>query len=82
MNHYGNLGALAFRVVAVLIFGIGVTGLIYWLPTVSQMVASSPRYADASVRLVSSIDYTGGGVILFLLSKLLGRFVSKGLQAD
>ena len=82
MSHYGNLGTLAFRVVAVLIFGIGVTGLIYWLPTVSQMAASSPRYADASVRLVSSIDYSGGGVILFLLSKLLGRFVSKGLKAD
>ncbi|MCF7855736.1 MAG: hypothetical protein K9N51_13125 [Candidatus Pacebacteria bacterium] len=80
MSHYGNLGALAFRILAVIAFFIGISGLLYWIPTVSRLAETAPRYADAYARAGSSVFYTFGGIVLFFLGRPLGRLVSWGLE--
>jgi hypothetical protein len=76
MNHYQKLAALGFRLIGIVIFGLGVMWFIFWgLRLFSQN--DSPAENQSGVVFWSAVFYTGFGVALFLLSRLFGKFIGK-----
>ena len=77
LSHYEKLGVLVLRLVAVVAAGLGLLGLAYH-SLVSA--AGSALSAEAQERFAGSIWYLGGGILLFVLSRPLGRLLGRRLE--
>jgi hypothetical protein len=78
MNRYANLGVLIFRTIGVVMFAIGLMGVLYY--ALSVWVSSSTGDTEGSARAIASPFYMGAGLIMFLVGKPLGKLVGKGLS--
>jgi hypothetical protein len=76
MNHYQKLAGLGFRLIGIVLSGLGVMWFIFWaLRLFSQN--DSPAENQSGAVFWSAVFYTLFGVALFLLSKPLGKFIAR-----
>jgi hypothetical protein len=77
MNAYQKAATFVLRIVGCVLTVVGATGPSYVL-CVGLISGNSPQYPLE--RWVASIVWTAGGVVLVLLSKLIGRLLGHGLD--
>jgi len=77
MNHYAKLAAVGVRVAAAIVFMFGLVGLLY---TIGCALLGLYPLAELARYFYSGIIYTILGVIIFLLGKVIGRFVARGIE--
>lgn len=78
MNHYQKLASLGFRLIGMIIFGLGMMWFIFWgLRLFSQNDSAAEN--QSGVVFWSAVFYTLFGVALFLLSQPFGKFIARDL---
>ena len=77
MSHYQKLATLLIRFAAFLLVLFGLMGLLFGLYARLISGTLSPEFQE---RLTSSVLYLIGGVILFVLARLLGKVVGRNLE--
>ena len=80
MGHYAKLAAMIIRVLGVIIALIGVMGFVYWGLAGVFLEQATPERSVQVARVLSSAEFMGVGVIVFLLGRPLGRLIGKGLD--
>lgn len=77
MTHYEKIAVIVFRVIAVVIFLVGISFLIFTLLL---------TYSTNSLKfiVIASLPYLIGGALLFFVSKFLAKIVCSdlGLMED
>ncbi|HJR06470.1 MAG TPA: hypothetical protein VJ842_04360 [Pyrinomonadaceae bacterium] len=76
MSHYMNLALIGVRLIAFVIFLIGLIGFVY---VVTVFLLTRHMSGENVERFVACIPYLVAGVVIFGLSRRIGRLVSKGL---
>ncbi|MDQ3798788.1 MAG: hypothetical protein M3384_05005 [Acidobacteriota bacterium] len=75
MNHYQKLAGLGFRLIGMIIFGLGIMWFIFWALRLFSQNDSAEN--QSGVAFWSAVFYTLFGVVLFLLSKPFGKFIAR-----
>jgi hypothetical protein len=77
MSHYAKLATVAVRLVATVIFLLGAMGVAYF---VFGGFLSARKAAELAESLISGVVYAAAGLILFALSKPIGRLLARGVE--
>jgi len=78
MNAYQKTAIFILRIAGCVLVVVGVMGLIYVIAAV-RATGQGPN-TDSSDRLVASLVWLGGGLVMLLLSKPIGRLLGRGLE--
>jgi len=78
MNAYQKTATFVLRIAGCALAAIGAMGLIYVVAAV-RATGQAPS-TDSSDRLVASLVWLGGGLVMLLFSKPIGRLLGRGLD--